>query len=703
MGFENPELIHESPSETIRVLQEELAQTNSEVMALTLELDRRLEELRASEATLASLLNLTHDAIFVRDMSSVIKYWNRAAEELYGWPAEEAVGERAHDLLKSILPLSLEQIEGEVLRKGRWEGELVHTKKDGGRVVVASRWSLQRNEKGSSVAILETNSDISDRKRAEFLLAGEKQILEMVAKGDSLAQILDGLCRLVEEQASGALASVLLLDSDCLRHAAAPSLPKAYIDAIDSVVIGQSVGPCTAAACRGEQVIVEDIATDPLWADYRDLALLHSLRACWFTPVFSSKGKVIATFAMYFREPRRPSRRDRGIIERIVSLVGVAIERKLAEDKLRANERSLRELTETIPQMLWSADAGGAIDYCNQRVLEYTGLSSDQVRGSGWMKTVHQDDVQKMAQAWTASVSTGEPFQYEFRCMRAADHTYRWCIARALPLRGQNGCIIKWFGSVVDLHDWKEAQQALQMMQTELANVSRLTLMGELAASIAHEVNQPLTAVTNNGNACLRLLANRSLKPEILRRALEEIVAEGTRASAVVARIRAFIKKTPAEKKNELDINEVIQEVLTLARRELDKNRVLLECQLTKAIPLVLADRIQLQQVLLNLIMNGIEAMTAITNQPRVLWVESRVDQSGDVLVAVRDSGPGLGSEVDRVFVPFFTTKGNGMGMGLPISRSLIESHGGRLWATPNSPQGAVFSFTLPVARGSPS
>ena len=246
----------------------------------------------------------------------------------------------------------------------------------------------------------------------------------------------------------------------------------------------------------------------------------------------------------------------------------------------------------------------------------------------------------------------------------------------------------------------KRAQEALQMTQAELARVSRLTTMGELAASIAHEVNQPLTAVTNNSNACLRLLAADKLTPEILGRALEEIVADGTRASAVVARIRGFIKKEPVEK-SRLDINDVIQEVLALADRELYENRVRIERQLTKALPLVLADRVQMQQVLLNLIMNGIEAMIPVTDQPRALWVESRVDESGDILVAVRDSGPGLGSEADRVFTPFFTTKANGMGMGLSISRSLIENHGGRLWAMPNSPIGAVFSFTLPVSPGS--
>ena len=226
--------------------------------------------------------------------------------------------------------------------------------------------------------------------------------------------------------------------------------------------------------------------------------------------------------------------------------------------------------------------------------------------------------------------------------------------------------------------------------------------MGELAASIAHEVNQPLTAVINNASACLRLLANRSLEPEVLRRALEGVVADGTRASAVLARIRAFIKKEPAEK-SELDINEVIQEVLALAGRELYENRVLPDRQLNTDLPTVLADRVQLQQVLLNLIMNGVEAMAAVTDRPRLLGVQSRTDESGDVLIAVSDSGTGVGSELDRVFNPFFTTKENGMGMGLSISRSLVEGHGGRLWAAPNSPHGAVFSFTLPPIGGSPS
>ena len=264
-------------------------------------------------------------------------------------------------------------------------------------------------------------------------------------------------------------------------------------------------------------------------------------------------------------------------------------------------------------------------------------------------------------------------------------------------------------GFIRDISERKQAEdqlraseRSLQMTQAELARVSRLTTMGELAASIAHEVNQPLTAVINNGSACLRLLANRNLEPEVLRRALEGIIADGTRASAVLARIRAFINKEPAEK-SPLDINEVIQEVLVLAGHELYENQVVLDNQLTADLPFVLADRVQLQQVLLNLIMNSIEASAAVTNRPRLLRVQSQIDESGEVLVAVSDSGTGFDLEVGRVFTPFFTTKAKGMGMGLSISRSLIESHGGRLWATPNSPHGAVFSFTLPATVVSPA
>jgi PAS domain S-box-containing protein len=386
-------------------------------------------------------------------------------------------------------------------------------------------------------------------------------------------------------------------------------------------------------------------------------------------------------------------------------------EREKAEAEVRklasGLEAKIRRLVEANVVGIVMFTLEGAITGANEAFLHMVRYDADDIASGRvrWKELTPGEWRDRDTLAITELKTTGifQPFEKEY---------FRKDGSRVPVLLG--GALFEGDGNdgvafVLDLTEQKraqerleEAQQSLYATQLDLFRVSRLTTMGELAASIAHEVNQPLTAVTNNASACLRLLTDRNLDPEVLRRALEEIVADATRASAVLARIRGFIKKAPAEKR-ELDVNEVIQEVLALVGPELQKNRVAVGCELGKTLPLVMGDRIQLQQVLLNLIMNGIEAMTGAVNQPRVLGVESRIDESGDVLIEVRDSGAGLGLEADRLFTPFFTTKANGMGMGLPISRSLVEGHGGRLWASPNSPHGAGFSFTLPAAGENPS
>jgi PAS domain S-box-containing protein len=385
-------------------------------------------------------------------------------------------------------------------------------------------------------------------------------------------------------------------------------------------------------------------------------------------------------------------------------------DRKHAEEDLRSSEEKHRVIVEAAHDVVVSMDEKGAILLANPATRRIFGYDPVEIVGKPMtmlmpemMRKLHENGFRRY-------LATGK----RHLNWQGVEVTAQRKDGQEFPVEVSFGELTSdghkvFTGFIRDISERKQAEDRLrasernlQMTQAELARVSRLTTMGELAASIAHEVNQPLTAVINNGSACLRLLANNNLEPEVLRRALEGIIADGTRASTVLARIRAFIKKEPAEK-SELDINEVIQEVLVLAGRELYENQVLPDHQLKTDLPSVLADRVQLQQVLLNLIMNGIEAMAAVTDRPRLLGVQSRIDESGDVLVAVSDSGTGFGLELDRVFNPFFTTKANGMGMGLSISRSLVESHGGRLWAAPNSPHGAVFSFTLPATGGSPS
>jgi two-component system, LuxR family, sensor kinase FixL len=358
----------------------------------------------------ANLLDLTHDTVFVRDNNDVITFWNRGAEKLYGWTRDEAVGQVSHRLTQTIFPAPLEEITAELNSTGRWEGELIHTRRDGTQVVVASRWALQLDGEGKPVAVLETNNDITERKGAE---------------------------------------------------------------------------------------------------------------------------------------------------------------------------------------------------------------------------------------------------------------------------------------------------EALHKAQAELAHVARVATLGEMSASIAHEVNQPLAALITNADACLRWLARSSPDLDEARAAVERIIRDGRRASEVIGRVRALVKKSPP-RKDWHSINDIILEVIALTRSEMHRNRVSLQTQLSDDVPLILGDRIQLQQVILNLIINAVEAMSGVSEGPRELLVVSGKDESQGVLIAVRDSGPGLDPEsLDRLFAAFYTTKPQGMGMGLAISRSIIEAHGGRLWATLNASRGAVFQFTLPHAGDS--
>jgi PAS domain S-box-containing protein len=375
-------------------------------------------------------------------------------------------------------------------------------------------------------------------------------------------------------------------------------------------------------------------------------------------------------------------------------------ESKLAEEKLRQSELNLRQMTETIPEMLWSATPDGAIDYCNARVLDYAGLSGGEIMGSGWTTLLHPDDVDQASRDWMSSVTTGAPYQIEVRALRASDRTYRWCVMSALPLLDQQGRILKWYGTVVDMHDWKQAQEDLRNTQAELAHMTRVMTMGELAASIAHEVNQPLAAIIASGDSCTAWLANDPPNLDRARAASARMIQAATQASDIVQRTRAFFKKASSAMVT-LEINEAIEEALQLIRGEILRKDVSLYTRLDRHLPKVSGDRVQLEQVILNLIMNGMDAMAA-DSQPKQLVIQSTWKEPGDILVSVADTGPGIPAEhMDKMFNPFFTTKPEGMGMGLSISRSLIEAHGGRLWVTPNQPRGAVFHFALPVTTAS--
>ena len=574
------------------------------------------------------------------------------------------------------------------------------------------RWFLSRavplrDEQGRILKWYGISLEIDDQKRAEALLEGEKRILEMVVRGEPLAQTLDSLCRLAEEQAQGVLASILLLEGDRLRHGGAPSLPKAYTDAIDGGVIGPNAGSCGTAAYTSKQVIVCDIASDPLWADYREAALPHSLRACWSTPIFTSEGKVMGTFAMYYREPRGPSQRDQELIEQITHLASVAIQRKLGEEALRNSERQFRALFDQAAIGITLVTLAGHAFESNRKLQQMLGYSAEEFHTLHFATVTHPDDLDTDASLFAELVSgRRDYYQIEKRYYRK-DGGLVWADLTVSLVRNDGGEPLFGIAIIEDITDRKRVQEELgeserriREMEMELAHANRVATMGQLTASIAHEVRQPVTATVAYAQAALRWLGRQPPDVEKAREALAGVVRDCNRAGDVIGRIRDLIKKT-WPRKDSLEINEAIREVIVLAGAEAVKNGVSIQIQLAEGLPLVQGDRVQLQQVMLNLIINAVEAMSSDDEGSRELLINTRKSGPDAVLVAVQDSGPGLDpTHPERVFQAFYTTKPGGLGMGLSICRSIVEAHGGRLWATGSLPRGAIFQFTLRADPG---
>jgi C4-dicarboxylate-specific signal transduction histidine kinase len=309
---------------------------------------------------------------------------------------------------------------------------------------------------------------------------------------------------------------------------------------------------------------------------------------------------------------------------------------------------------------------------------------------------VHPEDRASLEETSRRAVREKNSYDIPFRVV-LPDGSIKHIHSVGKPFFEQSGDVTEYIGVSMDVTERKRDEAALQLAQAELARVARLTTIGELAASIAHEINQPLSAINTNCLAALRWLAHEVPNLGEAKQALERTSKEAQRASNVIGRIRALLKNdkptyTPIE------INDVIKEVVTMTQSALQARGVSVRIDLPPGLPRALGDRVQLQQVLLNLIMNGADAMTLVTSGPRILGLSSRVELSDSILVSIEDSGTGLEAGIsDRIFDPLFTTKPNGMGMGLAICKSIVEGHGGRIWALPASSKGTVFQFTVPA------
>jgi PAS domain S-box-containing protein len=360
----------------------------------------------------------------------------------------------------------------------------------------------------------------------------------------------------------------------------------------------------------------------------------------------------------------------------------------------------LRTILDRIPTLVWRSDDDGSAELFNWRWLEYTGMSADEASGGGWTAALHPDDVARVLEQWREIMASRRPGHLEAR-LRRADGTYRWFQVRALPQRDAEAGIVRWYALLSDIEDRKRVERTLAESELELARVTRLVTMGELTASIAHEVNQPLGAVVNNANACLVLSSQTDPPLDEIREALAEIVEDADRASAVIARVRQLATKAPLER-TRLDLRTVVADALALARHESERRRVTLRSELPADLPCVVGDRVQLQQVLLNLVVNGIEASSTVEESRRVLTIGGHRavrDDKPEVVVSVQDAGVGVTPErAAKLFQAFYSTKPEGMGMGLSISHSIMVAHGGRLWVESNDGPGATFLFSVPEA-----
>ena len=369
-----------------------------------------------------------------------------------------------------------------------------------------------------------------------------------------------------------------------------------------------------------------------------------------------------------------------------------------ADEALRRSERQLQQLIDALPAIIWSTTPEGIPCYLNKRATDLTGATVKDLiaaDGSRSLTVIHPDDRDAVDQALARSFDTGASFVGRYR-QRRSKGPHRWVESRAEPLRDDSGNIVQWYGVSVDIHDQVTAQEALRRASDKLARATQAASLAEPSASIAHEVNQPLAAIVTNSEACHRWLSTEPPNLERAKITSARITRDANSAADVVSRIRALFRRVPQSRSPD-DINLMIREVCRLMAHEIAAKSINIETNLDQELPSVAIDHVQIQQVLVNLIRNGIEAMDAVIDGGRPLHIRTCRDGADAIRVEVRDAGTGF-KDSDRVFEPFFTTKQHGMGMGLAICRSIVEAHGGRLWTANNETRGATVAFTVALA-----
>ncbi len=800
-------------------------------------------------------------------------FTNAAHERTVGVDRTSILGRHVDDVVGRILSAptyaTVKRHMATALAGREVEYELEYRSRDGDKRCVNGVYIPHRDDAGDVIGFFSLVTDITDRRRWESMHRGEAAVLEHLATGSPLADVLHALTLQIEAQGDGMIASVLLLDGQHLRQGAAPHLPEAYNRVIDGLPIGPRAGSCGTAAYRGERVIVADTFIDPLWADYRDVARAHGLRACWSQPIFGSDGSVLGTFASYYRTPRRPSEADCKLIESAAHVAGIAIERSRSELALRNEQQLLQTLMDNAADAIYFKDLASRFVRVNRAQTGYLGLGApdeaigrtdadffpdetagryradeedvvatgrpiigkiedngagderrrwfsttkvpfrkadgsiigtigisrditelkrleealrnateeveEQVRdrtaelrvalarlhrasaqrrraetvlresedryrllhegvqyvvwefdeaedrfdfvGVGhhardllgfsvdawkrpgfWRKRLHPDDRDWVIQLSREHRDASQDHEFEYRLVSRGGETV-WIKDLTTIVSHRDGKAVRTRGIFIDITERKRAEEQAKENQARLARASNLSTLVLMAASLSHELNQPLQAIMTFAETCSRELDSAATDHDLVRADLGQIVTHAQRAADIMCRLRNF-SRSELPRPVPADVNEIVRGVLDLLGPTARHAGVSVETNLLHDLPEVPLDIVQFEKAIQNLANNAIEAMGAPNLDRRVLTIETRVVDGDEIEISVRDTGPGIpDAALANVFEPFYTTKSKGMGLGLSLARRIVKMHGGRLDVTNDAAGGASFTIRVPRSR----
>lgn len=663
---------------------------------------RAAEALRESEEHYHAVAEAATDAIITINSQSTILLVNPAAQKIFGYTSAEMIGRQ----LTMLMPKYLRQLHrrgvARYLTTGHrhidWAAvQLTGLHKNGKEI--ALEVSFLEFMKGGQRFFTGIVRDVTDRNRAEAkqtrlarhaVLRAEVSAAFTESEG-SLRDVLQVCVEAVVRHLDAAFARIWTLNSDenVLDLQASAGLSTNIDGQHAHVPVGRyKIGLIARERTPHltNNVLADDRVSDKDWARREGMVSFAGY------PLMV-EGRPVGVIAMFARHPLE---QDTGeVLESIAPVIAQGVERKRAQDALRESQQLVQAIFDNSPAVIHVKDLEGRFILINRSFEQVVGLTSQEIKGKTALDLFPESNARAFEAVDRQVIETGRGLETEeILTTEGGDRIF---LTIKSLLTDDDGKPYALFGISREITERKRAEDALRDTQAQLVHLNRVMTVGELTSSIAHEINQPLAAIIMNGNAALRWLALDPPNIAKARTSADLIIRDGDRASQVVARIRALLKKT-APLKSQLDVNELVQEVLALTHSEITRNGVLLRTNLAANLPRVPGDRIQLQQVMLNLIINAVEAMRDIQDRLRELLIITEMESARNVRLAVCDSGSGFDAQAaDRLFDPFFTTRPEGMGMGLAISRSIIQAHGGSLWAEPNDPFGATFQFSLPI------